>query len=122
MNFLPFYFGLPFIVNLTIKFVFLIITSRVLQIEFWNLVCVLSKTNYIYSSIFIKKWPLLNELEHEWIIFPSPLNFPQKIRVDVRIRSPMKGSKMFHVAYEVEPQRDATISSSNMKPVKWVWW
>ncbi len=41
MNFLPFY-GLPFIVNLAIEIGFLIITSRVLQIEFWNLVCVLS--------------------------------------------------------------------------------
>ncbi len=29
---------------------------------------------------------------------------------------------MFRVADEVEPQRSATISSSNMKPVKWVWW
>jgi hypothetical protein len=29
---------------------------------------------------------------------------------------------MFHVADEVEPQRDAAISSSNMKPVKWVKW
>jgi hypothetical protein len=30
----------------------------------------------------------------------------------------MFGSKMFRVAHEVEPQRDAAISSSNMKPVK----
>jgi hypothetical protein len=33
-----------------------------------------------------------------------------------------KYSKMFRVANKVEPQSDATISSSNMKPVKWVWW
>jgi hypothetical protein len=29
---------------------------------------------------------------------------------------------MFLVADEVEPQSDAPISSSNMKPVKWVKW
>jgi hypothetical protein len=29
---------------------------------------------------------------------------------------------MFRVADEVEPQSDAVISSSNMKPVKWVKW
>ncbi len=29
---------------------------------------------------------------------------------------------MFRVSDEVEPQRDAAISSSNMKPVKWVKW
>ncbi len=53
--------------------------STFLQIEFSNLACVFSKCNYIHSSNFVKKWPLLNELEHEWIIFPSPLKFPSPV-------------------------------------------
>ncbi len=34
----------------------------------------------------------------------------------------MFGSKMFRVDDDVEPQRDATISSSNIQPMKWVKW
>jgi hypothetical protein len=60
MNFLPFQ-DLPFIFNLAIKIGFLLIISRVLQIEFWNLVCVFSKCNYIHSSILVKKFQSLNE-------------------------------------------------------------
>ncbi len=46
---------------------------------------------------------------------PFPLEFPLP-RVDVHfiIRCV--------IADEVEPQRDAIMSSSNIQPVKWVWW
>jgi hypothetical protein len=46
---------------------------------------------------------------------PFPLKIPLH-RVDVHFIF------RFVIADEVEPQRDATISSSNMKPVKWVEW
>jgi hypothetical protein len=43
---------------------------------------------------------------------PLKLSFSPKFRVE----------NVSCVADEVQPQSDATISSSNMKPVKWVKW
>ncbi len=83
MNFLPFQ-GLPFFVNLAIKIGFLFITSRVLHIEFWNLVSVFTKWNCIYNSILVKKWQIPLWIENELVYYPFPLKFPSpNFRLDV---------------------------------------
>jgi hypothetical protein len=47
-------------VNLAIEIGFLMVT-RVLQIEFWNLVCVCNKCNCIHSQILVHKFLPFNE-------------------------------------------------------------
>jgi hypothetical protein len=92
MNFLPFQ-GLPHFVSLAIKIVFF--TGHVQSFADRNL----------------KLGVPLNELD-SIELFPLPPNVDVKQNVGVE--------NVFIL--DVEPQRDAPISSSNMKPVKWVWW
>jgi hypothetical protein len=65
--FLPFVVHLYF-VNLSIEIGFLLATSTSLQIKTWKFVSALKMFSYIYCSIFVKKFPSLNELGVDQII------------------------------------------------------
>ncbi len=88
-----FLFNAPFI-NLAIKIDFFFVTSTFLQIQFSylvRLVCVFSKLYCIHWHILVKKYPLLEKKNSlpwigTWMNYPPfPLEFPPKIRDDVRI-------------------------------------
>jgi hypothetical protein len=67
-----------------------------LEIQFIYSVSVFASTVKFW---YINSYPLMDYNQTNFLPSPSP---------------------KFRVADEVEPQRDVTISSSNMKPVKWV--